>query len=198
MSQEKSELEWLVENKYTSQINMVTINLHCVLDRFALMMKKFSIYSQNIVLKTQNVIDQMDVKNIIDTFDTNVVEKHDNLNRIFITTFTETLRREYESFIKSYDNWSYNYDHKYGKWIVKNINSMVQENDFDVQGYPGTKYFVFTNRKLVYQNYMGLAWTELLANQLVQETNALFAQFLDKNFIQDCFHYYVPECFMGV
>lgn len=183
-------------------INVVTINLHCVLDRFALMMKKFSIYSQNIVLKTQNVIDQMHVKNIIDTFDTNVVEKNDNLNKIFVESFTETLRRDYETYIKSYDEWSYDYDYKYGKYILKNIKNVINEGDYpssgDVQGYPGTKYFVFTNRKLVYQNYMSLAWTEVLANQLVQERNALFAQFLDRNFIQDCVHYHVPECLMGV
>ncbi len=202
LSQEKSELEWMSLQKSSNMVNVVTINLHCVLDRFALMMKKFSIYSQNIVLKTQNVIDQMHVKNIIDTFDTNVVEKNDNLNRIFVQSFTETLRRDYETYIKSYDEWSYNYDYKYGKYIIKNYENIINEGEYqvtsDVQGYPGTKYFVFTNRKLVYQNYMSLAWTEVLANQLVQERNALFAQFLDRNFIQDCVHYHVPECFMGV
>jgi hypothetical protein len=140
----------------------------------------------------------MNVKNIIDTFDTNVVEKYDNLNRIFVNTFTETLRREYDTYIKNYDDWSYDYDHKYGKYIVTNINAVVKEGDYDITGYPGTKYFVFTDRKLVYQNYMSLAWTEVLANQLVQESNALFAQFLDKNFIQDCIHYHQPECFMGM
>lgn len=168
-------------------IGIVTINLHCVLDRFALMMKKFSIYSQNIVFKTQNVINQMNVKNIIDTLDTNEIETKDDLNKRSVTLFTESLRKDYESNVKAYDNWSYDYDYKYGKFIKANINSVVDANQYNQKGYPGTKYFVFTNRKLVDQNYMILAWTEVLANQLTQETNAIFSQFLNKNFLQDCF-----------
>lgn len=149
------------------------------------------------MLKTQNVLDQMTVKNIIDTYDSNVVETKENLNRIFIESFTESIHREYESSVKSYDQWAYNYDYKYGKNVVNNINMVINERNYNEDGYNGVKYFVFTDRKLVYQNYLQLAWTELLANQLVQETNILFSQFLDKNFIQDCIPYHVPECVMG-
>lgn len=149
------------------------------------------------MLKTQNVLDQMTVKNIIDTYDMNVVETKENLNRIFIESFTASVHREYENSIKAYDQWAYNYDYKYGKKVVSNINSVLNERNYNEDGYNGIKYFVFTDRKVVYQNYLQLAWTELLANQLVQENNALFGQFLDKNFIQDCIAYHLPECVMG-
>lgn len=45
MTEEKTETEWLTSSLKTStSLNVVTINLHCVLDRFALMMKRFSIF----------------------------------------------------------------------------------------------------------------------------------------------------------
>lgn len=139
----------------------------------------------------------MTVKNIIDTYDSNVVETQEHLNLVFIESFTESIHREYEQSVKAYDQWAYNYDYKYGKNVVNNINSVLNERSYNEDGYNGIKYFVFTDRKLVYHNYLQLAWTELLANQLVQEKNALFAQYLDKNFVQDCIPYHVPECLMG-
>lgn len=46
LAQQKIETEWMTASlKTTTSLNVVTVNLHCVLDRFALMMKKFSIYS---------------------------------------------------------------------------------------------------------------------------------------------------------
>lgn len=92
----------------------------------------------------------MTVKNIIDTYDANVVETKENLNLIFIKSFTETIHREYEINIKAYDHWSYNYDYKYGKNVVNNINMVVNERNYNEDGYSGIKYFVFTDRKLVY------------------------------------------------
>jgi len=41
------------------------------------MIKKFTIYSQ-IVLKTENIEDTTYVKNVIDTYDSVLVEKNDN------------------------------------------------------------------------------------------------------------------------
>jgi hypothetical protein len=40
------------------------------------------------------------------------------LNKNFINTFTETMRRDYENYVKKYDTWSYDYDYKYGKYIL--------------------------------------------------------------------------------
>lgn len=71
------EQQWIVQNVQSAVISQITINLHCVLDRFQMMLKKFSIYSSNIILKTQNSVDSMTVKNIIDTVDNQMVEKYD-------------------------------------------------------------------------------------------------------------------------
>lgn len=96
----------------------------------------------------------MTVKNIIDTYDSNVVHTQEHLNHVFIESFTESIHREYEQSIKAYDQWSYNYDYKYGKNVVNNINSVLNERNYNEDGYNGIKYFVFTDRKLVYQNYL--------------------------------------------
>jgi len=49
-----------------------------------------------------------------------------------------------------YDEWAYNYDYKYGAHVVSNINSVLLEESKSEDGYAGVKYFIFTDRKIVY------------------------------------------------
>lgn len=93
-----------------------------------------------------------------------------------------------------YDTWIFDYDYKYGNEVVITGGNT---NVIDEKGYKGIKYFVFSNKKVVYHNYLDLAFSDQLQVQLVEERSAYYTAYLDKNFISDCIIYHVPDCLIG-
>jgi hypothetical protein len=93
-----------------------------------------------------------------------------------------------------YDTWIFDYDYKYGHFV---INKGSSTNVDEEKGYKGALYFVFNNKKVVYNNYIHLAFSDQLFVQLYEERSAYYTNYLDKNFISDCIIYHVPECLIG-
>jgi hypothetical protein len=60
-----------------------------------------------------------------------------------------------------YDTWIFDYDFKYGHHITS--GSSTSTNVVEEKGYRGTLFFVFNNKKIVYYNYIHLAYTDVLA-----------------------------------
>lgn len=65
-----------------------------------------------------------------------------------------------------YDTWIFDYDFKYGHYVMSGGSTSTTINVVDEKGYKGTLFFVFNNKKVVYYNYIHLAFTDLLATQL--------------------------------
>lgn len=60
-----------------------------------------------------------------------------------------------------YDSWIFDYDFKYGHYVIS--GSSTSTNVVEEKGYRGTLFFVFNNKKIVYYNYIHLAYTDVLA-----------------------------------